>query len=89
MRTILVDVDALYVLAIDIAAKVWPSVYNEAFLALLSGKICERSPEQTGADNQIIVLFHFYIVFFKTGICFIAKTDSTQTEYIKTNFNII
>lgn len=44
---ILVDVDALDVLAINVATEVLTLVYDKAFLALLLCKICERNPEQT------------------------------------------
>ena len=40
------------------AAKVRTLVYNKAFLALLSCKICKRCPEKSRADYKIIVLFH-------------------------------
>ena len=56
--TILMDVDAFDILAIDIAAQMWAFVYDEAFLALFPGLMGESSAKQAGTNNEIIVVFH-------------------------------
>ena len=56
--TILMDVDAFDILAIDIAAQVWTFVYDEAFLALFPGLVSESGAKQAGTNNEIIVVFH-------------------------------
>ena len=56
--TILMDVDAFDILAIDIAAQVRAFVYDEAFLALLPGLMGESGTKQAGTNNEIIVVFH-------------------------------
>ena len=48
MCAILVHVDALDVLAIDVAAQVGAFVYDEAPLALFAGEMGERGSEETG-----------------------------------------
>ena len=59
--TILMDVDAFDILAIDIAAQVWALVYDEAFFALLLGLVGEGCTEEAWADNEVIVVFHILI----------------------------
>ena len=56
MCAILVHVDALDVLAIDVAAQVGPLVYDQAPLALLVGEVGERGSEEAGADDEIVVM---------------------------------
>ena len=50
-------IDALDVLAINVAAQVGALVYDEAPLALLVGEVCERGSEEAGADDEIVVSF--------------------------------
>lgn len=57
MGTILMHMNAFYILTIDIATKLWPLVDDEASLALLFGKIGKGRTEKAGANNQIVV-FH-------------------------------
>lgn len=56
MCAILMDVDALDVLAIDVAAQVWAFVDDEARLALLAGEVGERGSEEPGAHDEIVVM---------------------------------
>ena len=56
MGTVLVDVNAFDVLAIDIAAEMGAFVYDEAGLACLTGFVGEGSAEEAGAYYQIIVI---------------------------------
>ena len=57
MGTILVDVNAFDVLAIDIAAEMGAFVDNEAGLACLTGFVGEGGAKEAGTNNKIIV-FH-------------------------------
>jgi hypothetical protein len=55
MGTILVDVNAFNVLAIDVTAEVGAFVYDEAGFASLTGFVGEGGAEEAGAYYQIIV----------------------------------
>ena len=90
MRAILVHVDALDVLAIDVAAQVEPLVYDEAPLALLMGKMSERGSIETGANDETIVLFyHIYTIFLIIGIRFKSITANIQLTYITMKVTIM
>ena len=58
MCAILVDVDALYILAIDVAAKLRTLVYHQAPLAMLAGEMGKGGPGKTGADDEVVIIFH-------------------------------
>ncbi len=62
--TVLVHVDALDVLAIDVAAKVRALVYHKASLALPMGEVCECGTEQAGANYQIVIFLHMGLLAF-------------------------
>ena len=53
--TVLMYVDALYVLAIHVTAELRALVDDQAPLALLMSKICECGTEKAGANYEIIV----------------------------------
>lgn len=58
VRTILVDIDALDVLAIDISTQMITFVYHQAFLAMLIRKVGKGSSIKTGADYEIVIFKH-------------------------------
>ena len=51
-----VDVDALNLLAVEIAAHMGALVDDKASLAAPVGKVGKRAAEEAGADNEEIVL---------------------------------
>jgi hypothetical protein len=51
MSSILVNVDTLDVLAIDIAAKLWPLIYHQTSLTLFMCKESERGSKKAGTNN--------------------------------------
>ena len=61
MSTILMHMDALYILAIDIAAKMWSLVDNKALLSILMSQMGKGCAKQPGTYYQIVIMFHpFY-----------------------------
>ena len=60
VSTILMNVYAFHILAIDITAQVRSFIYHKAFLPLHSGLMREGSAVEAGANYQIIVLFSHY-----------------------------
>ena len=62
MCAILMHVDALDVLAIDVAAQVGALVYDEAPLALLVGEMGERGSEEAGAHDKIVIMRIIHVV---------------------------
>ena len=57
MRPILVNIDAVALLAIDIAAELRPLVDNQAAFAGAGGHVGKDSAEKPAAHNEIIVVF--------------------------------
>ena len=55
--TIFVYVDALYALAIDVAAKLRTLVYYQTPLPSLAGKVSESGSEEAGADYKAVIGF--------------------------------
>ena len=58
MGSISVNVDALYLLAEDVASQLLALVNDQTALARLSGPIGEGGSEEAGAYYQIIIMFH-------------------------------
>jgi len=58
VRTVLVDIDALDVLAIDVAADMWPTVNYKAGLALGCGKVGKGGSVESSSNNQVVVFTH-------------------------------
>lgn len=71
VRPVLMHVYALNALAKDVAAEVLTLVYNQAFLAALTGKVGKRSPEQAGADDKVIIFNHNILYCSIFVICFL------------------
>ena len=55
---VLVDVNAFYVLAVDVSSQVGAFVDDQAFLALFPGPVCKGGSKEAGADDEIIIFFH-------------------------------
>lgn len=72
MRTVFMHIYAFYALAIDISAKVWPFIDHKAAFASPVGQMGESRAEQTGTNNQVIILFHFFLNYSWT-ISFAAR----------------
>ncbi len=60
VRAIFVDVNAFDVLTIDISAQMRPLVDHEATFAGLMCLISESGTEETGADDEIMIINHFF-----------------------------
>ena len=56
--TVFVYVDARYVLTIEVSAQMRPLVNDQASLACLAGLVGKDAAEESGTDNEEIVLFH-------------------------------
>ena len=58
VSSIFVDIDSVFILAVDIASRMRPFVYYQTFFI---GKLCpvsECGAEQSAADYQIIIFIH-------------------------------
>ena len=65
MCSILVDIDAFDVFAVEVSSSVRTFVYYEAALAFKTCEVCIASSVQAGSDYEIIVLFHYQIFLMK------------------------
>ena len=61
MRTVAVHVDALYSFGVDIAGDMVTLINDKTLFARLFGLVGKHGTEQTGANNEIIVLFHAFV----------------------------
>jgi hypothetical protein len=52
-----VNVYAVAIFAIDVAATVLTFVYHQTFFAAQTGLMCKCGAKQSGTHNQIIILF--------------------------------
>ena len=51
MRSVFMHINALDILAIDIATELWPLVYHQALPPLLVSEVCECGTEKTGTHD--------------------------------------
>ena len=65
MCPVLMYINTLDVLAVDVTTQVRSFVNHQAFLAHQLGTIGKGGSEQAGADNQIIVFHHYFILIRK------------------------
>ena len=76
MCAITMDIDALYIVAMDIATRMVTAIYDEALLATLSCLMRKDAPEETSTDYEIIVHCDVYVLFF---LCTAARIASLIT----------
>jgi hypothetical protein len=51
MRSVLMHINTIDILAIDIASELWPLVYHQALLPLFMSEVCECGAEKSRANN--------------------------------------
>ena len=61
MRTVAVHVDALHSFGVDIARDMVALIDDQTLFACLFGLVGKHGTEQTGTNDEIIVLFHAFI----------------------------
>ena len=64
VRTVAVDSDALHILCVDVAGDVAAFIDDQALFAGGGGLVGKDGAEQTGTDDQIIIL-HFSSPFLR------------------------
>ena len=72
VRSVLVDIDAFDVFAIDVSAQLRTFVYDETFPTRLTGAVSECRPEKARTYNEIVVFFHSHY-FSLFNLTFIRK----------------
>lgn len=78
MRSILVHVDTLDVLAIDVATQVGALVYDETPLALLVGEMGEGGSEETGTYYKIVIYFIGHNYLFEYLIIILGNNNNPK-----------
>ena len=68
MRAVAVHVDALHILGVDIARDMVALINDQTLFACLFGLVGKHGTEQTGTNDEIIVLFHVLFPFCRS--CF-------------------
>ena len=82
MGTIFMDIDALNVLAIDIATQMWAFIYHQAGLTCLMRLIGKGGSKQARPDYQVIVMIHIFNLYFKALTKPVFKTSTWFTPQI-------